>query len=83
MVTTVNSPLSPKRVKKSIGFGGAIPPPSTKELIKELFLALQPGKSGDERTVLVSRANSAPSEDYTDVFLSHTYMYVFTEKFDI
>ena len=83
MVTTVNSPLPPKRVKKSVGLGGAIPPPNTKELMKELFLALQPGKSGDERTVLVSRANSAPSEDYTDVFLSHTYMYVFAEKFDI
>lgn len=80
MVTTVNSALLPKRVKKSVGFGGAIPPPSTKELMKELFLALQPGKSDDERTVLV---NSAPSEDYTDVFLSHTYMYVFAEKFDI
>lgn len=83
MVTTANSPVPPKRLKKRVGFGGAFSPSSTKELMKESFLALQPGKSDDERTVLVSRANSAPSEDYTDVFLSHAYMYVFAEKFDI
>ena len=38
---------------------------------------------GDERTALAPRANSAPSEDYTGVFLSHARVYVFAEEFDI
>ena len=29
------------------------------------------------------RSNQSPSEDYTDVFLSHAQLYVFAEKYDI
>ena len=51
--------------------------------MKESFLKLRFCKSGDERTALAPRANSALSEDYTGVFLSHARVYVFAEEFDI
>lgn len=51
--------------------------------MRNSFLGLQICKAGDARTVLGPRANSSPSEDYTEVFLSHTRVYVFAEKFDI
>ena len=51
--------------------------------MKESFLVLQFCKPDDESTALAPRANSAPSEDYTSVFLSHAHIYVFAEKFDI
>lgn len=54
-----------------------------REELKESFLTLQFREDGDERTVLAPRANLSPSEDYTDVFLSHARVYVFAEKFDI
>jgi hypothetical protein len=54
-----------------------------KEIMKESFMRLRFCKSGDERTTLAPRANPAPSEDYTGVFLSHARVYVFAEEFDI
>lgn len=50
---------------------------------KESFLELEFSKPGDERTALAPCANSAPSEDYTNVFLSHVYVNVFAENFDV
>lgn len=51
--------------------------------MKESFLRQQYLKRGDERTALAIRANFAPSEDYTNVFLSHARVYVFAEQYDI
>lgn len=58
-------------------------PPSKKEALKSAFLGLQYCKPDDERSTWVARANTAPTEDYTDTFLSHAKLYVFAEKFDI
>ncbi len=51
--------------------------------MKESFLVLQFCKPDDESIASAPRANSAPYEDYTNVFLSHAHVYVFAEKFDI
>jgi len=56
---------------------------TVKETMKESFLELQFCKPADEGTALAPRANSAPSEDYTNIFLSHAHVYVFAEKFDV
>ncbi len=51
--------------------------------MRESFLKLQIYGPEDELISSVARANTAPSEDYTNVFLSHAHVYVFAEKFDI
>lgn len=59
------------------------PPTSQREELQMNFQRLQFVKPGDERAVSKPRANTTPSEDYTDVFLSHARLYVFAEQFDI
>lgn len=74
-ITVSSSTPLPKRKRQKTTY--------YREEFKEAFLKLQYCAAGDERTVLAPRANSSPSEDYTDVFLSHARVYVFAEKFDI
>ena len=52
------------------------------EELKDISLKLQCREEGDDRA-LAPRPNLSPSEDYTEVFLSHARVYVFAEKFDI
>ena len=56
---------------------------SKREVLKLEFLNLQYSAPEDIRSVWVPRANTTPSEDYTDTFLSHARLYVFAERFDI
>ena len=51
--------------------------------LRDAFLRVRLWQASDERTVLPPRANFSPSEDYTEVFLSHARVYVFAEKYDI
>jgi hypothetical protein len=51
--------------------------------VKEAFLELQFCEPGDEHTARPARANTVPSEDYSEVFLSHAHLYIFAEKYDI
>ena len=73
-----------KKLKKSsTAFGGWSEESSKKEALKSDFLELMYGTPDDRRSVWVPRANTKPSEDYTDTFLSHARLYVFAEMFDI
>lgn len=85
LVTPADSPSPPpRRAKKHTTFGyGQLLPQNAKETMKESFLELHLCKPDEERIPIAPRANSAPSEDYTNVFLSHAHVYVFAEKFDI
>ncbi|KAL8850911.1 MAG: hypothetical protein Q9221_004166 [Calogaya cf. arnoldii] len=84
LVTPADSPSPSKRAKKHTTFGyGQLLPQNAKETMKESFLELHLCKPDEERIPIAPRANSAPSEDYTNVFLSHAHVYVFAEKFDI
>lgn len=64
-------------------FGGWSEESSKKEVLKSDFLKLQYRMPEDERSVWSPRANTTPSEDYTDTFLSHARLYMFAERFDI
>lgn len=73
----------PRRVKKIHAYDNLPNPPISKESLKEAFVKLRFCKAGDERPIWTPRANTKASEDYTNVLLSHTRLYVFAEKYDI
>lgn len=84
LVTPADFPSPPRRAKKHTTSGyGQLLPQNAKETMKESFLELHLCKPDEERIPIAPRANCAPSEDYTNVFLSHAHVYVFAEKFDI
>ncbi len=57
--------------------------PIRKETLKEAFSRLRLCEVDDERATWTPRANTKASEDYTEVFLSHTRLYAFAEGWDI
>ena len=83
MIAPPDSPSPPRKFKNHNPSFVEAPRRHRKEVMKESFLVLQFCKPDDESIASAPRANSAPYEDYTNVFLSHAHVYVFAEKFDI
>ena len=55
----------------------------TSQELKESFLHREYTARQEMINILPTRANRGAHEDYTEVFLSHTRLYVFAEKYDI
>ena len=58
-------------------------PLNSKERLKESFICLRFKNPKNKSDVPAPRINREPSEDYTEVFLSHARIHVFAEKYDI
>ena len=82
-ITPEDPPPTRKIKKHTTSVFGQPPARHAKEAMKEAFLELQLGGPDNERHPWAARANSAPSEDYTNVFLSHAHVYALAEQFDI
>ena len=57
--------------------------PKNRRELKESFLNYDYKVRRNTITLPPTRGNLAPSEDYTDVFLSHARLYVFADMYDI
>lgn len=81
--TSADRPSPLKRMRTITVSSDSSQPANRKEALKKSFHKLRLLQTGDVRTKKEPRANSKPSEDYTDVFLSHARLYVFAEQYDI
>lgn len=57
--------------------------PNAREDLKQAFKSRRPVERKSAIEVPPPRRNQTSSENYSDVFLSHARLYVFTEKYDI
>ena len=57
--------------------------PSVREKLVESFVSRRPVERKSAIEVPSPRRNQSPTEDYSEVFLSHARLYVFAEKYDI
>lgn len=74
----------PRNIKKP--FGSAFTSEekkSRKEVLKKSFQKLRFYGDEDKYLPIPPRCNLNPTEDYTEVFLSHARVYAFADKYDI
>lgn len=87
--STIEAEPSPPRQRRPLVRPGLAPRSAPfqdrneNEELRKAFLGLKFCEAGDEQTIPTPHANVSPSEDYTEVFLSHARVYVFAEKFNI
>ena len=87
--TSFGSNRKGKKGKKAGTWGTSIhesmitPAQDERKELKEAFISRKYTVRQSVIQVPPPRPNQSPSEDYTDVFLSHAQLYVFAEKYDI
>ena len=87
--TSLPSRKKGKKAKKA-GFGEIsiwqspiTPAQDKRKELEEAFVSRKYTARQSDVQIPPPRSNQSPSEDYTDVFLSHAQLYVFAEKYDI
>lgn len=56
---------------------------AVKGFLRESFVSQRRNTGPSTSSIPAARANKGPDEDYTQVFLGHARMYVFSEKYDV